>query len=110
VARALPFSRSRRPNCKVGRYEAPPLPAALDRRRPYGIVDRMEYGRLVKVVPPHGARNVEPVVYVVAAEDPNEAMKLVAGFGYGSSRPRAASVIGCPKPQTRRNRSRMTGG
>jgi hypothetical protein len=78
VARALPFSRSRRPNCKVGRYEAPPLPATLDRRRPYGIVDRMEYGRLVKVMPPHGARNVEPVVYVVAAEDPNEAMKLVA--------------------------------
>ena len=32
MAGALPFSRSRRPNCKVGRYEAPPLPAAVDRR------------------------------------------------------------------------------
>ena len=38
----------------------------------------MEYGRLVKVMPPHGARNMEPVVYVVAIEDPIDAMKLVA--------------------------------
>jgi hypothetical protein len=38
----------------------------------------MEYGRLVKVMPPHGARNMEPVEYVVAIEDPIDAMALVA--------------------------------
>jgi len=38
----------------------------------------MQYGRLVRVTPPSTSGNAEPVVYVVAAEDPNAAMKLVA--------------------------------
>lgn len=37
----------------------------------------MEYARLVKVTPPSNAGNAEPVVYVVATQDPDEAMKLV---------------------------------
>jgi hypothetical protein len=41
------------------------------------IVERMEYGRLVRVTPPSNAGDTKPVLYVVAAEDPNEAMKLV---------------------------------
>jgi hypothetical protein len=36
----------------------------------------MQYGRLVRVTPPSTSGNAEP--YVVAAEDPNAAMKLVA--------------------------------
>jgi hypothetical protein len=38
----------------------------------------MDYGRLVSVKPPSSLGDAEPVVYVVAAEDPDEAMKLVA--------------------------------
>jgi hypothetical protein len=38
----------------------------------------MEYGRLVSVKPPSRLGDAEPVVYVVAAEDPDAALKLVA--------------------------------
>ena len=38
----------------------------------------MEYGRLVSVKPPSRLGDAEPIVYVVAAEDPDAALKLVA--------------------------------
>jgi hypothetical protein len=37
-----------------------------------------ECGRLVRVRPPSATGQADPIVYVVAAEDPDEAMKLVA--------------------------------
>jgi hypothetical protein len=40
--------------------------------------DLMEHGRLVKVTPPSSKGDAIPIVYVVAAEDPDEAMRLVA--------------------------------
>ena len=38
----------------------------------------MEYGRLVSVKPPSRLGDAGPIVYVVAAEDPDAALKLVA--------------------------------
>jgi hypothetical protein len=38
----------------------------------------MEYGRLVNVTPPSSKGDAIPIVYVVAAEEPDEAMRLVA--------------------------------
>ena len=38
----------------------------------------LDYGRLVSVKPPSTLGDAEPVVYVVADEDPDAALKLVA--------------------------------
>jgi hypothetical protein len=65
----------------------------------------MQYGCLVRVTPPSTSGNAEPVVYVVAAEDPNEAMKLVADKIAISSdmevMTRVASIAQRLKTQTR---------
>ena len=53
----------------------------IDRAPRYGssgVGDIMEYGRLVSVKPPSRLGDAEPVVFVVAAEDPDAALKLVA--------------------------------
>jgi hypothetical protein len=38
----------------------------------------LEYGLLVKVTPPSSKGDAIPIVYVIATEDPDEAMRLVA--------------------------------